>query len=260
MTRTIKTERKLNKLLSAAGIILAALSALLLWAVPASAAEEKGSLTLRCVYRDQDIEFALSNDEFSLVKIADAHILDGSISYTTLECFKEYDCQWQSLPASGINQKAAALTAYCTKNDMFTDSKTTDKNGELKFLDLDSGLYLAVRTKINDANSAYSISPMLIFIPETVNGKVEYNVVSTPKIGYININEPKKGSRDDTKKPNDPETPKTTKTPKTSWDDILPQTGQLLWPVVVLAVIGGFLILGGSAALPKEERNGKKTR
>ena len=43
-------------------------------------------------------------------------------------------------------------------------------------------------------------------------------------------------------------------------DDVLPQTGQLMWPVTLLAVLGCFLILAGSFLMRKEGLGEKKGR
>lgn len=243
MVKTMKTERKLNKFLSAAGIILCALCVIVLSVLPVSAAEESGSLTLRCVFSVDDGDRTLQGDEYSLVKIADAAITDSSVTYTTLPLFDSYDCDWQNIPASKMNEKAKALAYFCEKNRYYTSSKTTDKNGELKFEKLEIGLYLVARTKVDPSNEDFITDPLLVFIPEYVNDEVIYDVVVTPKFSYSSPNQPGSPGASDT-----------------SFDGMLPQTGQLLWPVTVLAVLGCFLILGGSSLLRKEGSDEKKAR
>jgi len=243
MAKTMKTERKLNRLLSAAGIILVVLSIMLMSVLSVPAAETSGSLTLRCVFSVEGGERVLSNDEYSLAKIADATITDSSVTYMTLERFMNYDCDWQNTAASKMNEKAKALAYYCEKNSYYTASAVTGKNGELKFDDLEIGLYLVARTKTDSRNKDFVTDPLLVFIPEQVNGEVIYDVVSTPKYSYFS--------------PGNPDDPHTPNTPS---DSTLPQTGQLMWPITVMAVLGCFLILGGSALLRKEGSNEKKAR
>ena len=242
MERTPKTERKLNKLLSAAGIFLAVLSIVLMSVLSVPAAEQSGSLTLRCVFPTGDGERVLSDDTYSLAKIADAVITDSSVSYTTLEQFRSYDCDWQHQAASKMNEKAKALAYYCEKNGYYTDSAVTDANGTLKFGDLSVGLYLVARTKTAPSNGDFVTDPLLVFIPQSVNGEAIYDVTATPKFSYVG---------GDTPQPTDDRTPP---------DDSLPQTGQLMWPVTLLSVLGCFLILGGSALMRKEGSGEKKTR
>ena len=146
MALSMKTERKLNKILSAAGIILVTISMLLISVLSAPAAEETGSLRLRCVFSVGDGVRVLPNDEYSLVKIADAVVTDGQVTYTTREAFKSYDCSWTAVSASKMNEKAKALAYYCEKNGYYTASAVTDKCGECVFEELGIGLYLVART------------------------------------------------------------------------------------------------------------------
>ncbi|MBQ6152785.1 MAG: hypothetical protein IJJ15_03475 [Ruminococcus sp.] len=243
MAKTMKTERKLNNLLSAAGIFLVVLSIMLMSVLSVPAAETSGSLTLRCVFSVEDGERVLPNDEYSLAKIADASITDSSVTYTTREDFTSYDCDWQTMAASKMNEKAKALAYYCEKNSCFTASAVTDQNGELQFENLSVGLYLVARTKTDAANADFITDPLLFFVPQSVNDETVYDIVATPKFSYSS--------------PGKSNTPGTPKSPS---DGTLPQTGQLLWPITVLAVLGCLLILGGSALLRKEGSGEKKAR
>lgn len=240
MAKTMRTERKPNKLLSAAWIISVIVSVMLSCVLSVTAAEEHGSLTLRCVFSVEGGKRILSGDEYSLVKISDALITESSVSYRTLRQFEDYDCDWKVQPASIMNAKAKALAFFCEKEHLYTSTAVTDKNGELRFDELDLGLYLVARTRTDPANEDFITDPLLVFIPGIVNGEVIYDVVSTPKFSYSSQVIP-----DD---------------PKTSSDGSLPQTGQLMWPVTVLAVLGCFLILGGSLLLRKEDPGEKKAR
>ena len=240
MAKTMKAERKLNKLLSAAGIFLVIFSVLFLCVLSASAAESGGSLTLRCVFSVEGGERVLSGDEYSLVKVADAVMTESSVVYTTLEKFENYDCDWQNQTASKMNEKAKALAYFCEKNHLYTASAVTDQNGELKFEELSVGLFLIARTKTDSANEDFITDPLLVFIPQIVNGEAVYDVISTPKFSYSSPYTPDK--------------------PRTPSDSALPQTGQLLWPVTLLAVLGCLLIIIGSALLRKEGFDAKKNR
>ena len=238
MAKSMKTERKLNKLLSAAGIILVALCIMLSSAYAVPAAEEKGSLTLRCVFPVGDSHRVLSNDEYSLVKIADAFVTDDSVEYRTLGRFMSYDCKWSRLSASNMNEKAKALAFFCENNGLYTKAGTTGENGEVCFEDLGIGLYLVARTKTASENSDFNTDPLLFFVPQNVNGEAVYHIVATPKFSYSSYENPLS--------PDDPGSPS---------DSSLPQTGQLLWPITLLAVLGCFLILSGSFLLRREARD-----
>lgn len=229
MATTMKTDRKLNRLLSAAGMILVVLSMMLTCVLSAPAAETKGSLTLHCVFNVEGGARILANDEYSLAKIADASITDSSVTYTTLEQFKNYNCEWQNTAASKLNEKAKALAYYCKQTGSFSAVAVTDSNGVLKFDNLEIGLYLAVRTKTAPANEDIITDPLLVFIPENINGEIIYDLVSSPKFSYAS-----------------PHNPDSSGMPS---GGTLPQTGQLMWPITLLAVLGCFMILVGSALL-----------
>lgn len=235
MAKSMTTLRQLHKRQSAAGLLLCVLCMFAISVFPVSAAEE-GSLKLHCAFSAENGERVLSGDEYAIAKIADASVTDTAVSYATLPRFMDYDCDWAAIAASKRNEKAKALAYYCEKNSLYTDRQTTDANGELRFDRLAIGLYLVARTKTAAANAEYSTDPLLIFIPQYVNGKAEYNVLSKPKFSNRSPAQPDN--------PDSPERPS---------DETLPQTGQLLWPITALAVIGCFLILGGSALLKKRE-------
>jgi hypothetical protein len=242
MALTMRTERKLNKLLSAAGIFLVVIGILLISAVTVPAAETNGSLTLRCVFPVGDGERILSKDEYSLVKIADAVVTDTSVTYTTRSDFKSYDCDWRRISASAMNAKAKSLAYYCKQNGLYTEARTTDKNGECFFGNLEIGLYLVARTKTDPENDDFTTDPLLFFLPQSVNGETIYEIVATPKFSYISAIDPIDSPGGKTH----------------SGDNTLPQTGQLLWPVTLLSVLGCLMILAGSFLLRKEGLGEKK--
>ena len=160
---------------------------------------------------------------------------DDSVTYRTLDIFRSYDCVWQDITASNMNEKAKALAYFCEKNGYYTASAVTDSRGELKFTDLEIGLYLVARTKTDPANRDFNTDPLLFFIPQDIGGRAQYDITATPKFSYTSSD--------------DPDIPDTS---DSGHDGFLPQTGQLLWPVTLLSVLGCFLILGGSFLLRKE--------
>ena len=113
----------------------------------------------------------LPDDTYSLAKIADAVITDSSVTYTTLDRFRSYDCDWQQQAASKMNEKAKALAYYCENNGYYTDFAVTDAQGILKFVDLSAGLYLVARTKTAPSNGDFITDPLLVFIPQDIKGR-----------------------------------------------------------------------------------------
>lgn len=229
MSRTLRTAKQIKKFIYYVGLFLLVPAMLLTSGITASAESRKCSLTLRCVFSVNEGVRVLAGDEYSLAKIADAELEQDITLYTTREEFLGFDRTWLSAPASELNDTAQELSGYCLEKKLFMLSAVTDSSGELKFSDLEPGLYLVSRTKTAAANSDFTTDPLLVFLPETVSGEVIYDAVSTPKFSYV------------------PDKP----------DGQLPQTGQLLWPSAVFSSLGAFLIILGLLLCRKENRNEK---
>lgn len=99
----------------------------------------------------------------------------------------------------------------------FTVIKVDVKDGIAKFKDLTTGLYLIYQEK---AATGYSkLNPFLVTLPYTVNGKEVFDITVSSKSEL---------ERE----------PELTKPPSGTPDEKLPQTGQLRWPIPVMACSG----------------------
>ena len=108
------------------------------------------------------------------------------------------------------------------------------KEGVAYFEDLDAGLYLVWQDE-KDASDGYAaIRPFLISVPRLMNDVYEMHVVAKPKVPF----EPK---------PSEPPPPP----PPPN----LPPTGQLNWPVPVMAVSGVLLVALGWCLRLKGKRS-----
>lgn len=155
---------------------------------------------------DGDYSFTLSNDfagsQLSLADMADAELAAGLADY------------------AADNSLAAAATA------------AIDSDGTVDIQGLYPGLYLVVQTM--PAEGFEAISPFLVSLP-VYNGEIGayiYDVNVEPKMSPL-IKKP----TPDTTTP-DTTTPETKKPESTGTTTVLPQTGQLNWPVPVLTVLG----------------------
>ena len=105
-------------------------------------------------------------------------------------------------------------------------------NGTCKFENLTPGLYLVRQGNASDGG--VKINPFLVSIP----GKDgSYDVVGAPKKGVVVPVTPTPPSKT-TPTPTPGNPPSTSK-------KVLPQTGQLWWPVPVLCAAGLALVIGG---------------
>lgn len=129
------------------------------------------------------------------------------------------------LSAYGNKTQAAILNAFVIKNAMKGTTLVTDSSGKVKFSAMPLGLYLVVETKSPADHDP--IAPFLITIPQLVADEYVYEVDAAPKAGTS---------------PYVPTTPPTTPTTPPGH---LPQTGQLWWPVYLMAGMGTLLILYG---------------
>ncbi len=122
------------------------------------------------------------------------------------------------------------------------------KNGVAKFTNLEPGLYL-VWQKSTDATKGYdAIQPFLISVPKWQGGVYALDVNADPKVP-IKPNPPTPPT------PPPPPTPPTPPTPP-SPPPRLPQTGQLNWPVPVMAVSGMVLFVLGWILCAGRKRTG----
>lgn len=121
----------------------------------------------------------------------------------------------------------AALKKYYADNkgSISFETQTADaKEGICQFSGLSTGLYLVIQQTPAPGFSALNAS--LVSVPQLVDGVYEYNISVAIKSEL---------KRED---PTDP-------TPTAPTVPDLPQTGQLNWPIVVMAVVGMLMFLLG---------------
>lgn len=122
------------------------------------------------------------------------------------------------------------------KNSYAFDYMTvTVEKGVAEFRDLSTGLYLILQEK--EAPGFEKLNAFLVSVPYLVDGEYVYDVTAASKTGLK--------MEVETQPPTEP--------PTTEPEDKLPQTGQLNWPVPVLAVLGLALCVGGYALSRKKE-------
>lgn len=128
---------------------------------------------------------------------------------------------------------------HAVDNKLPGTKKTVSSKGEVTFDSLNMGLYLVVQT--NPVSNYTTLKSFLISLPgwNAENGQWLYTVDAAPKIGTV--------TRVDT--PDTPEPPPTV--PNNPYvNQRIPFTGQVWWPVWVLAV-GGVLLVSVGIVLKK---------
>ena len=142
--------------------------------------------------------------------------------------------------------------------------QNTDSSGSVSFTSLAQGLYLVGGVTHQQGSHRYQSAPCLISLPswDSSTGVWELNVTAFPKFerrGTSGGDPTPTPTEPDTPTPPDPEDqpvdpvepPDTPPTPPVG-PEKLPQTGQLKWPVPVLAALGMLLLLAGSILMRRE--------
>ena len=225
--------KNIHRILCLLGTVLA----LMLCAVPVNAAKgttadldltKKGSITLTLKDSDGNAMTGGFLDCIQVAEIADSggettYLLTNGFQDTNI--FLEYFLDGKQSAASLAEELNDAVPAGAYKI-----ASRPDKTGTVTFSNRELGLYL-IRQR---AKSGYneSITPFVVTVPMNSDSGWVYDVTASPKVGTV--------------------------TPKdTAYKSVrrLPQTGQLNWPVPVLAVSGIALFsLGWAMTKDKHEK------
>ena len=224
-------------------VLLAALVLLLASFIPASAAAadalpapdltEKGSLELT-----MDVDgVILDSGKLHLYQVAtlvpmggvvyDFQLLDVlSAAGATLDTEDLYDgAQSERLLAAAQNAMPNGYMA------------TPIADGKARFENLDAGLYLVWQDKAGACEGYDPIHPFLISVPRLQDGAYTMHVVADPKVPLHT-------------EPTPPPPPPPPPPPD------IPQTGQMNWPIPVMAVAGTVLLVIGCILLAGRKRAG----
>lgn len=164
---------------------------------------------------------AIGGGTLTLYRVGEIFEDNGNLGFRPAGDFVSCGESFEDLYSSELAQN---LAAYASSNEIAGRTKEIDKNGSVSFSDLELGLYLIVQQQAAEGYS--QTTPFLISVPKQENGSYIYEVDASPKVELIPA----------------PTVPPTEPPPK---DPSLPQTGQLNWPIPVLAVTGLLLFILG---------------
>ncbi len=216
---------------------------------------ETGSISITFI--DSTTNDPVPGGTVTLYHIAELSYSDMEYSYVYTEAFADCTLSLDDLEANSL---ASSLSAYATTNIISGDLATADANGVCTFDELPLGLYLAVQSQA--ASGYYAVQPFLITVPMTDEDGYVYDVDATPKMqGVTQIPE---SSTPESSTPESSSTPSTddssSRNPNAGVggveDENLPQTGQLNWPIPVLAGAGVLLFfLGWALTFSRKKKN-----
>lgn len=207
---------------------------------------------------------AISGGVMTLYKVAIIKQVDGNPEFELTDAFKESKVELTGITESdaGAKELATKLASYVSSNKIVGQSIVVDHNGKATWRNLKLGVYLIINT--TPAKGYQSLNTFLITVPRYLDGAYVYDVTANPKVGTANISTSATATTTTaTNKTTITTTTRstivtTTTTPNTtaiktitsttsnsSTTNKLPQTGQLWWPVPILALTGMvFFMLG----------------
>ncbi len=203
---------------------------------------ETGSISV--TFKDSATGQVIGDGVMTLYKVADIESSDGNLAYVYTEGFAGSEIVLGDLTAETL---AGDLHTYA-KNNSVNAAKigTVNNMGICYFDELELGLYLVVQTAA--AEGYHIIAPFLVSVPISTTAGWVYDVEATPKMekGLSNYTSSSVTTSSTTTPPTS-----TTRDPSDVYgaQNQLPQTGQLNWPIPVLAGGGILLFLIGWVAV-----------
>lgn len=210
-------------------VFAAVLCMLALFAAPAFA-RQNGSITIR--------DSRANGLTLKLYRVA---AVDGDLTAFT-ETKRAYRKVIMGLPFDSAahtdawRRAAKKLDSQIRSGKIAPDKSGTVANGSLVFADLPQGLYLMTGDKTKVNRKTIIPSPTLIAVPTRASSNAAWQYFI--RVDGLKLIEPGKT----------PSPVKPKKTPKR-----LPQTGQLWWPVWVMAAAGGALLAAGLVRRKQEQ-------
>ena len=215
---------------------------------------------------------ALSGGELTVYRVAEVQRKNGNLSFEYCGDFDGCAIELGDLTDSTL---AGQLQEFLPANaEGIVQAVSND--GNVVFDDLELGLYLVVQTKAS--NGYKPVNSFLVYLPMAEGGQWNYEVDASPKVGaYTPEPETPPSPPDTPDKPDEPDTPDTPENPDNPDNPVapgtpdspvapgspdnpvlpghpnnpvmngLPQTGQLNWPIPVMAISGMLLFAFGWA-------------
>lgn len=177
--------------------------------------ERKGSITVTLKNGNK----VVSGGSLTMYKVADVYESDGNYGFKWMEDFVNCSLHLDNIQS----EKLAKDLADYAKDNCEGVTQKISANGTVEFNNLSVGLYLMVQTE--NSKNYNSVNPFLVTIPLKEDGEYVYDVNASPKVEV-----------ETTTKQDAVTTVPSTEQPST--EPNLPSTGQLRWPIPVLALSG----------------------
>ncbi len=163
----------------------------------------------------------------------------GDPYYYYTDAFADCEVVLADLTEASLADMAQAYQEYAAYYGVQPDQTVTVAvDGTAYFADLATGIYLVVQSEA--ADGYYAASPFVVTIPVETDGTYVYDVDASPKMQPVTPI-PEEPSEPESEPEPEPESePEPTPTEPT-----LPQTGFVMWSLVVMVVCGVVLVIVG---------------
>ncbi len=215
----------------------------------------KGSITVAMTYNGQ----AVTGGSLSACYVGQIQEENGDYRFVQSPEMAAFPGDYANISDPKLAEQVAVFVA---EQKLSPKVKAENRNGKAVFTDLTLGLYLITQT---EASKGFEpINPFLVSVPMNEDGHYVYDVNAKGKFQLHQVpapsTEPSKATEptqadeteeptqaDETEEPTQADETEETTQPENSTAPKLPQTGQLNWPIPVLAVIGLLLFSAGWA-------------
>lgn len=218
--------------------VLVGLSGLTAYAHDVPDESKKGSITVNFEYDNK----AVTGGRLALYRIAEVRETDGNYGFENLPEFDDFHKDMSDLTSAEL---ARCLADFADSHNIRSADTRDNRTGSVTFPELSHGLYLVVQDKA--APGYETVQPFLVTVPMLEDGRYVYDVNAYGKTAL------KKAKTTSSGTASSGTAPAGTVPAGTIPVGGLPQTGQLNWPIPVLALAGCVLILIGLACRRKND-------
>lgn len=176
----------------------------------------KGTITVEMEYEGQ----AVTGGTLTVYRVGEIQESDGNYSFGKTDAMKNLAGSYEDIESAAL---AESIAAFVEKEQISAYATTKNQNGKAVFSDVELGLYLIVQSEASEGYEA--LNPFLIAVPMNEGGHYVYEITAEGKFQLQQKPKPV--------------------TPDNPTDPTLPQTGQLNWPIPVMAVLGLCLFAAG---------------
>ncbi len=191
-----------------------------------------GSITFSMNYDQKPME----GGKLTIYRVGAIVKRAGQFHFALLGSLGDSEVSLDNLNDAKLAEKLAELVG----ERALEGERASITNGKAVFRNLKPGLYLVTQKNKDTTEGFYPINPFLISLPMWDGEQYVYDLSGEPK----NLPQHKPEEPGDPEEPEEPEDPGEPEEPDVP-EETLPQTGQLNWPIPLMASSGALLFVIG---------------